>query len=352
MTLSFPRSLFAALAAGFFALACACTSASKGASSNAAGESADMVVATYGPAGATKITLKQVDEAITDELADLDKKKFQARKQTIDRLILEALVKAEAAKKGVKEEEWIKGEIESKIPDPSEEEINEFFAKNQAQMPPGSTLETIRPQLIGYLKQQRGKDVATKVFDALKKEANVTITFKEPAKPKKVVEAKGPAKGPEGAKVTIVEFSDFQCPFCSRAIGTVDQVMEQYAGKVRLVFRQFPLDFHDKAPKAAQAALCANEQGKFWEMHDAMFKDQQKLEPEMLKTTATTLGLDAAKFSECLESGRMKKAVDEDIEAGKKVGVNGTPAFFINGTMLSGAQPIEAFKEAIDAELK
>ena len=349
MNLTLSRSLFAALAASVLLVACASSSKGSGA---AVSDSAEVVVATYGLGATTKITLKQVDDAIVDELADLDKKKFQARKQTIDRLILEALVKAEAAKKGQKEEEWIKAEIESKIPDPSEEEMAEFFAKNQAQMPPGSTLETIKPQLTGYMKQQKGKDVATKVFEELKKANNVSITFKEPAKPKKVVEAKGPGKGPEGAKVTIVEFSDFQCPFCSRAIGTVDQVMEQYAGKVRLVFRQFPLDFHDKAPKAAQAALCANEGGKFWEMHDAMFKDQGKLDPDALKATAVSLGLDATRFGECLDSGKMKKAVDEDIEAGKKVGVNGTPAFFVNGTMLSGAQPLEAFKEVIDAELK
>jgi protein-disulfide isomerase len=348
MTLSISRSLPAVIAAGLFAFA-GCASNSKGTGGTAVNSDADQVVATYGTG--TKITLKQVDESITDELADLEKKKFQARRQTIDRLILEALVKAEAAKKGQKEEEWIKAEIESKIPDPPEEEIADFFAKNQAQMPPGSTLETIRPQLIGYLKQNKGKEVATRVFDDLKKANNVVVTFKEPAKPKKVVEAKGPAKGPDGAKVTIVEFSDFQCPFCSRAIGTVDQVMEQYAGKVRLVFRQFPLDFHEKAPKAAQAGLCANEQGKFWEMHDAMFKDQSKIDVDGLKATAVALGMDAAKFNDCLDSGKMKKAVDEDIEAGKKVGVNGTPAFFINGSMLSGAQPLEAFKEVIDTEL-
>ena len=128
--------------------------------------------------------------------------------------------------------------------------------------------------------------------------------------------------------------------------------MEQYAGKVKLVFRHFPLDFHDKAPKAAEASLCAADQKKFWEFHDVLFKNQDKLSIEDLKATATTLGLDATKFNECLDSGKMKKVVEDDTAAGKKVGVTGTPAFFINGTMLSGAQPIEAFKEVIDAELK
>jgi protein-disulfide isomerase len=348
MTPNLTRTFVAAAAACLTLVGCNGNKTVGGGAATA--EAPDTVVATYG--SGTKITLKEVDEKIGDELLDLEKKKFQARRQTIDRIVLEALVKAEAAKKGQKEEEWIKAEIESKIPDPTEEEMADFFSKNQASMPPGATLETIKPQLIGFMKQQKGRDVAAKVFEDLKKANNVVVTFKEPQKPKKEVEAKGPSKGPDGAKVTIVEFSDFQCPFCGRAASTVDQVMEQYAGKVRLVFRQFPLDFHEKAPKAAEAALCANEQKKFWEFHDLLFKNQDKLGLEDLKAHATSLGLDVAKFNECLDSGKMKKTVDDDAAAGKKVGVTGTPAFFINGTMLSGAQPIEAFKEAIDAELK
>ncbi len=316
----------------------------------ATAESPDTVVATYG--AGQKVTLKQVDELIAEELADMEKKKFQARKQTIERIILEALVKAEATKKGQKEEEWIKTEIESKIPDPPEAELQEMFTKFQSQMPPGSTLESMRPQLIAAAKQGKGREVASKVFDELKKANNVVVTFKEPPKPKKQVDAKGPSKGPDTAKVVIVEFSDFQCPFCSRAATTVDQVMEQYAGKVKLVFRQFPLDFHAEAPKAAEAGLCADDQKKFWEMHDAMFKNQDKLKVEDLKAHAAAIGLDAAKFNECLDSGKKKAIVDGDMADGKKVGVSGTPAFFINGQMLSGAQPLEAFKEVIDAELK
>ena len=118
------------------------------------------------------------------------------------------------------------------------------------------------------------------------------------------------------------------------------------------MFRHFPLEFHKKAPKAAEAALCANEQGKFWEFHDQLFKNQQKLEVDELKEHAKALGLDAAKFDECLDSGKIAAQVKEDTAAGKKVGVTGTPAFFINGVMLSGAQPIEEFKGVIDAELK
>jgi len=166
------------------------------------------------------------------------------------------------------------------------------------------------------------------------------------------VDATGPARGPEGAKVTIVEFSDFECPFCARAEESVNQVMEKYAGKVRLVFRHFPLNFHPNAPKAAEASMCANDQGKFWEMHKTLFANNKALGVEDLKKHAATAGLDQAKFNECLDSGKMKGIVDADTKAGGEAGVSGTPAFFINGKLLSGAQPASEFEKIIDAELK
>ncbi len=348
MPTSFKRSVVAVLAATF-SFACACSQTPKPATGAASGgENLDQVVATW---GTNKLTLRQVDADLGEQLEELEKKKFQARRQQIERNVIESIIDAEAKKKGQTQEQYLKEQLEDKAKEPTEEEIQAYFAQNQAQMPPGSTLDTMRAQLVGFLKQQSQREIATKLFEQLKKDANAQITFKEPPKPRKTVEAKGPTRGPADAKVTIVEFSDFQCPFCSRAHDTVEEVMKLYAGKVKLTFRHFPLAFHQQAPKAAEASLCAGEQQKFWEYHDALFANQAKLMPEDLKEAAKTLGLDAAKFAECLDSGKMKKTVDEDMEAAKKVGVSGTPAFFINGVMLSGAQPVEAFKEVIDAEL-
>jgi len=160
-----------------------------------------------------------------------------------------------------------------------------------------------------------------------------------------------PSVGQKTAKLTVVEFSDFECPYCSRARETVDQMMQDYAGKVRLVFRQFPLvEMHKNAEKAAEASLCANEQGKFWEYHDVLFKNQQKLEVAQLKQHAGEVGLDAAQFTSCLDSGKHKKDVDQDMAAGQKLGVPGTPTVFVNGIMLSSASKDE-FKRVIDQEL-
>jgi len=166
------------------------------------------------------------------------------------------------------------------------------------------------------------------------------------------VEAIGPSLGPEAAPVTIVEFSDFQCPFCARVVATLKQVREKYGDKVRLVFRQFPLSFHPHAAKAAEASLCAHEQGKFWDMHEAMFANQQALYPEQLKAKAAELGLNAESFNQALDSGKYAGAVEADLAAGQSAGVSGTPAIFINGRFVNGAVPLEQITAIIDDELR
>jgi protein-disulfide isomerase len=161
-----------------------------------------------------------------------------------------------------------------------------------------------------------------------------------------------PIKGAKDALVTIVQFSDFQCPFCSRVEPTVDQIMKEYAGKVRVAWRNLPLPFHDKAKPAAIAAMAANEQGKFWQMHDILFKNQQALGPEDLQKYAQEIGLNMAKFKAALEDKKIVAAIEADAAMGGKIGARGTPAFFINGSFLSGARPFEQFKARIDDELK
>ncbi|MFH1587007.1 MAG: thioredoxin domain-containing protein [Candidatus Diapherotrites archaeon] len=158
-------------------------------------------------------------------------------------------------------------------------------------------------------------------------------------------------RGPEDAKITIVEFSDFECPFCGRAIPTVEQVMEEYEGDVKLIFKDFPLSFHQNAQKAAEAAECAGEQDKFWEMHDLLFDNQTALAISDLKQYAVDLGLDTGAFNSCLDNGDMAAEVSADFAAGQAAGVSGTPTFFINGQKIVGAQPFSAFKAIIDAEL-
>jgi protein-disulfide isomerase len=159
------------------------------------------------------------------------------------------------------------------------------------------------------------------------------------------------ARGDANAPVTIIEFSDFQCPYCGTVEPTIEQVMTDYAGKVKLYFKNFPLSFHEFAQKAAEAAECAGDQGKYWEMHDQLFADQSALAVSDLKGYAQKLGLDTAKFNSCLDTGAKASVVEADFNDGSANGVSGTPAFFINGKMIVGAQPYSAFKTAIDAAL-
>ena len=173
-----------------------------------------------------------------------------------------------------------------------------------------------------------------------------------PSGPVKIDIGKAPVKGPSSAKVTIVAFSDFQCPFCSRAVPTLKQVEDTYKNKVRIAFKQLPLPFHDKAELAAEASLAAHEQGKFWEYHDKLFANQQALDRPALEKYADEIGLNMGKFKAALDSGKFKQQVADDAKLGGSVGATGTPTFFVNGRSLVGAQPFDKFKELIDAELK
>ena len=162
-----------------------------------------------------------------------------------------------------------------------------------------------------------------------------------------------PSKGPEDAPVTIIEFTDFQCPFCKRGADTVDQIVDAYGDQVRVVFRDFPLAaLHPDAQQAHEAGECADEQGKFWEIHDKIFANQADVSVATLKGYAEDLGLDMDRFNTCLDNNAMKAEIDADMAAGREYGVSGTPAFFINGLMLAGAQPFDSFASVIDAQLE
>ena len=160
-----------------------------------------------------------------------------------------------------------------------------------------------------------------------------------------------PAKGNERAKLAVVEFSDFQCPYCRRVTPTLEQIQREYGDQVRIVFKHMPLPMHTKAPAAHVAAEAAHRQGKFWQMHDLIFGDQDAMSPEKYKDYAKQLGLDLARFERDVASAEVKARIQADAEEAQRLGVSGTPAFFVNGRFLNGAQPYEAFKQLIDQEL-
>ncbi len=203
----------------------------------------------------------------------------------------------------------------------------------------------------------RGQLYAALIKDGLDKAAPPPAPPAQPGQPQagvayKVDIGKAPTKGPKDALVTIVVFSEFQCPFCNRVEPTLNRIMDEYSGKVRMVWKDMPLPFHQNARPAATLARVAHDKGKFWEAHDKLFANQQALERSNLETYAGELGLNVAQVKAALDTDRYKKEIEADMAEGAKVGARGTPAFFINGVNLAGAQPYERFKEIIDAELK
>jgi protein-disulfide isomerase len=289
-----------------------------------------------------------VTEAVAAESAQIEREAAQRQYDLLQaklaELVEQRLLEAEAAAKGTTAEQLL-----ASIPpvEVTDAEIDAFYLENKERIP--KPKEEIAGQIRQYLEQSGQTQARQRFFAELRARHAVEILL-EPLRIE--VAAVGPARGPAGAPVTIVEFSDFQCPFCARLIPTVEQVLAKYGDKVRLVFRQFPLTFHAHARKAAEASLCAHEQDGFWALHDAMFQNQAQLAEAELKTKAAALGMNAEAFAACLDSGKYAGQVDEDLAAGGAAGVSGTPALFINGRFISGAVPLEDITSVVDDELR
>jgi protein-disulfide isomerase len=272
---------------------------------------------------------------------------YEARKQALDRMVTDRLLKVAAAKEGLEIEAFLQKEIESKTPAPTDAEIEAFYNERRAQMP--QPLEQMKAQLTDYLTNEKRKAAFMTFLEDLKKNAGVTTNLP----PYRVTVDAGQSHrmGSEKAPIQIIEFSDFQCPYCTRGAEVVKQVVDTYGDKVSLVFRHFPLSFHKEAHLAGQGAECAGDQGKFWEYHDLLFANQQAMQPADLMSHAAQLKLDEQAFEGCLNGGSKAGKVDADMAAGELVGMNGTPGFYINGIPLTGAVPFENFKTVIDEEL-
>jgi protein-disulfide isomerase len=295
------------------------------------------------------ITEAEVEDLVAAQLAELRQKAHQLRSQALDELIARRVVDAEAKRRGMSVEALLKAEVEAKAV-PSEAERRALYEANKARFA-GMSEEDAMKQVDPAARQQKRRERQLEYVRELRKQAGVEIHL-EPLRADVRIPERAPRRGAEQAPVTIVEFSDFECPFCVRAQPTLRRLRETYGDKVRFFFLDFPLDMHPRAKKAHEAAACAADQGKFWPMYDRLFTSQGKFELADLKAYAAELGLEASGFATCLDSGRHADATEAGIEEGARHGVTGTPAFFINGRMLVGAQPYEAFAALIEDELE
>jgi protein-disulfide isomerase len=273
---------------------------------------------------------------------------YEARRNAIDEIAGEKLIDMEAKTRGLTSAAVIDAEITTKIQTVTDADVTAWYNANRARVQ-GAAIDQVRAPIRNLLIQQRSAVAYQTFVEQLKLKTPVRISLEPPRQ--KIATADSPAQGPANAPIELVEFSDFQCPFCFRAHPTVQQVLNTYSGKVRFVYRNYPLPNHPNARPAAEAAQCANEQGQFWPYHDRLFADQARLSDADLKASAAALGMDAGRFNACFDSHKYTARVDADFQAGNEAGVNGTPAFFINGRLLSGAQPFDEFKKIIDEEL-
>jgi predicted DsbA family dithiol-disulfide isomerase len=287
------------------------------------------------------------DQLYAEATQDKDESELhEFRIEWLERMIEDRLLAAEAEKRGLDlaglQRETV-GDLQ--IPD---EQVATFFEQNKERLAQAS-FEDLAPRIRDFLLQQTRAQEWSRFVSGLREAADVRFEL-EP--PRTEVAALGPLRGPADAPVTVVEFSDFNCPFCQSVNATLEALRERYPTQVRIVFRHFPLDqLHPRARPIAEASVCAEEQGRFWEFHDRVFADGAALADDAIRATAEASGLDLSAFEACLAAGRAKATVERDVEAGQAAGVTGTPAFFVNGIRLSGAQPLEAFVRVIEQEL-
>lgn len=297
--------------------------------------------------GTVTITRGDLEKSVKAQLIEKDNERYEILEEGLNNMVSEKLLEMDAKAKGKTVEEYQKEIMSAPVPDPTDAEVQKVYDDNKEQLG-GKSLDEVKGRIVEYLKNQARAQKAQALLAELKAKYTPVIKLAPP-----VVEVSDGGResrgGGKDAPVTIIAFSDYECPYCKRSEIVVAEVMAAYGAKVRYVHRDYPLPFHKFAAPAAMAARCAGQQSKFWEAHDALFKAQ--LSDESIAKVVTDLGLDKAKFDACMADPKTKAMIDEDQAAGGEVGVSGTPAFFINGRMISGAQPAEKFKDIIDSEL-
>ena len=297
-----------------------------------------------------RITSGDIEDALLPAVSNVQDQVHELRKTQLDMKINDILLEQEAQKRKITAKALFEAEVLSKMKGATDADAQKFYQENKERIT--GEFAQLKDQIIQYLKQQEQQTVEKTFADGLRQAAAVKVLLSPPEAPVLSISVDDqPVKGIAGAPVTIVEFTDFECPSCARTQPVLEDIVNEYSGKVKLVVRDFPLDQHTHALKAAEAAEAAREQGKYWEYTALMFKNQSALEIDKLKEYATQLGLDRKRFDASLDSGKYRDKVQEDLQEGYRLGVNATPTVFINGRKMRERTP-EFLKSVIDAALK
>lgn len=330
---------------------CPCIVAAADSSSATQKDLAASPVAAY--VGGHKITLSEVEQAQPDQIQGANAKilsakfaAYMAERQATLQAIDDQLLAKQAAKEHLSVDELTKREVTDKIKPPSEETLQIYYLGAQTEMP----YSEARDKIIAHVAMLQQKKMLKDYTAKLREQAGIRIVLLPPRVD--VTAGDSPSSGPADAPVTMIEFADFQCPYCRQTEPTVNKLREQYKGKLRYVFKNFPLPSHQLAEKAAEAALCAGQQGQYWPYHDQLFTEAPTdLDVPGLKKTAADLKLDTSKFDNCLDSGAEAASVKRTIAEGRNIGIGGTPSFTINGYFIGGGVPEEIFTGVIDQQI-
>jgi len=301
--------------------------------------------------GGKNITAGDIEDEMLPLISKVQQQVYAWRKDDLDLKINNILLSQEAQKRGMTERALLESEVTSKVPVITEAQALDFYNKNKDKI--NGDFATVKYQLIEYLQSKQAGDIEGAFAQKLRNGASIqTFLTPPPAPAFKIATDDQPEKGNPRAAVTLVEFTDYQCPSCAKEQPIIERLIAEYGERVRFVFRDFPLSsIHADAEKAAEAAEAAREQGKYWDFTAILFRNQSQLKPEMLKQYAGVIGLDRAKFDAALDSGKFADKVQRDVADGQRIGITGTPSLFINGSPVTDIT-YEGLKAALDAALK
>jgi len=288
-------------------------------------------------------------------MADLQKKEggkllqaeyqyYLNERKALEELIDGQLLADEARRRNMSVDELLNNEVYKAVKDPTEDQLQVYYEGLDTQEP----YDAVRADVLQHIRDLRRTKARTAYVDNLRKQASINVLLMPPSADLNL--AKANAKGSPDAPVVFVEFADYECPYCQKVNPQIQQIKKEYGDKVTLVFKDFPLPMHHSSQKAAEAARCAGEQGKFWEYHDVLFYSRQ-LDVDALKEHARVLKLDGDKFDACLDNGTEAAAVKQDLEEGKSLGLTGTPSFFVNGHFFSGVIDYGTLKDMVNQQL-
>jgi protein-disulfide isomerase len=294
--------------------------------------------------GGKKVTAEELEYKQAGKLLQAKYKYYLAERDVLEQYIDDQLLEMQAKKEGLTVDELLKRHVAVNVPDPTEDQLRFYYEGVQTDEP----YETARPNIIDTVRQLRTKKIRDAYIAELRGQYDVIVELNQPSAHVEVGDA--PRLGPANAPVQIVEFADYECPFCQKVNEDLNKLREQFGSYVSLVYKDFPLPMHPLAARAAEAAHCAGEQGKFWEYHDALFQTK-RLQALQLKEEARTLNLDGAVFDKCLDSGSAIPPVKKDAQEAQRLGLQGTPSFFINGHFMTGSIGYTKLRETVMQEL-